>query len=207
MKAFAWSSAAIWEWHLSVLEGYFRVCIWKRLLELFDSEESALCTVALEGWGTLLASSSPSLAPAAVQALLLQDWSPPPFASEGILSHKEWKSLSSSSSQDWHCLSKCKKVDKPKPGRTEKPKKSSFVFFYFMEFYLPHKILICLIRNTSGVDFENERWCPLAIHNIILKLPPFQVQFQCAGADWDLVSSANRDWQWADSQIWLSRNW
>lgn len=77
-----------------------------------------------------------------------------------------------------------------------------------MEFsYLPHKILISLIRNTSGVDFENERWCPLAIRNILVKLPLFQVQFQCPAADWDLVSSANRDWQQADSQIWLSRNW
>lgn len=41
--------------------------------------------------------------------------------------------------------------------RWEGPKKASLCS-YFMEFsYLPHKILISLVRNPSGADFKNER--------------------------------------------------
>lgn len=76
-----------------------------------------------------------------------------------------------------------------------------------MEFsYLPHKILISSVRNPSGIDFKNERWCPLVPRNT-QRSRLFPAQFQCAAADWDLVLSAIRVWQQADSQIWLSRNW
>lgn len=46
------------------------------------------------------------------------------------LPYKEWTSLSFSSSQDWLCSSKCRKVDKAQLGRTE-TYKLSFAFIFY----------------------------------------------------------------------------